>query len=297
MTKKKQSAEAAVREIRRRTRRKFSPEEKIRIVLEGLRGGLNWYWNENELGSACPARWIAEQTRRIRKRFEILERRKAAYTPEELAILLEIARDRFPILFEMWALDVATGLRFGELLGLEWAEIDWLQGTVFPRFQIDDRGKPVLPKSERNLERDGPVRLAPEALEILKARRLVRTSDRWVFATKNGTPYRPRNVQRWIEEVRKKAAPRGVPLAKTSHSTRHTFASGAIAASWDWESVRAALSHHSAAFTAKVYVHGPAGSTRSTGRRHRSEWSWIGHSGQRTPSRVSTPSLLTCYLS
>ncbi len=36
---KKQSTEAAVREIRRRTRRKFSPEEKIRIVLDGLRGG------------------------------------------------------------------------------------------------------------------------------------------------------------------------------------------------------------------------------------------------------------------
>ncbi len=39
MTKqKKQSAEAAVRGIRLRTRRKFSPEQKIRIVLEGLRG-------------------------------------------------------------------------------------------------------------------------------------------------------------------------------------------------------------------------------------------------------------------
>ncbi len=39
MTKQnKQSAEAAVRDIRRRTRRKFSPEEKIRIVLKGLRG-------------------------------------------------------------------------------------------------------------------------------------------------------------------------------------------------------------------------------------------------------------------
>jgi len=38
MTKKKQSTEAAVREIRRRTRRKFAPEEKVRIVLEGLRG-------------------------------------------------------------------------------------------------------------------------------------------------------------------------------------------------------------------------------------------------------------------
>jgi transposase len=38
MTKKKQSTESTVREIRRRTRRKFSPEEKIRIMLEGLRG-------------------------------------------------------------------------------------------------------------------------------------------------------------------------------------------------------------------------------------------------------------------
>ena len=37
MTKKKQSTEAAVREIRRRTRRKFASEEKVRIVLEGLR--------------------------------------------------------------------------------------------------------------------------------------------------------------------------------------------------------------------------------------------------------------------
>ena len=32
------SAEKTVRDIRRATRRKFSAEEKIRIVLEGLRG-------------------------------------------------------------------------------------------------------------------------------------------------------------------------------------------------------------------------------------------------------------------
>ena len=35
---KKKNPEAIVREIRRNTRRKFSSEEKIRIVLEGLRG-------------------------------------------------------------------------------------------------------------------------------------------------------------------------------------------------------------------------------------------------------------------
>jgi len=35
---KAESAEKVVREIRRRTRRRVSAEEKIRIVLEGLRG-------------------------------------------------------------------------------------------------------------------------------------------------------------------------------------------------------------------------------------------------------------------
>ena len=38
MTKKKDSTEKAIRDIRRATRRRYSAEEKIRIVLEGLRG-------------------------------------------------------------------------------------------------------------------------------------------------------------------------------------------------------------------------------------------------------------------
>jgi len=35
---RKPTSESIVREIKRRTRRKFSAEEKIRIVLDGLRG-------------------------------------------------------------------------------------------------------------------------------------------------------------------------------------------------------------------------------------------------------------------
>ena len=35
---KRRDPEKIVREIKRKTRRKFSSEEKIRIVLEGLRG-------------------------------------------------------------------------------------------------------------------------------------------------------------------------------------------------------------------------------------------------------------------
>jgi transposase len=37
-TKKKPSSELIVREIKRKTRRKYTAEERILIVLEGLRG-------------------------------------------------------------------------------------------------------------------------------------------------------------------------------------------------------------------------------------------------------------------
>jgi len=39
MAEKKSSVEATVKNIRQKSRKKYSAEEKIRIVLEGLRGG------------------------------------------------------------------------------------------------------------------------------------------------------------------------------------------------------------------------------------------------------------------
>jgi transposase len=48
----KPSATQTLREIKRKTRRKFSAEEKIRIVLEGLRG-------EDSVASICRKEGIA----------------------------------------------------------------------------------------------------------------------------------------------------------------------------------------------------------------------------------------------
>ena len=71
------SAEKVVKEIRRRTRRRFSAEEKIRIVLEGLRGeesiaslcrregvnpNLNYRWSKEFL-EAGKKRLVGDTTR------------------------------------------------------------------------------------------------------------------------------------------------------------------------------------------------------------------------------------------
>ena len=50
--KEKKSAESVIKDIRRKTRKKYSAEEKIRIVLEGLRG-------EDSISEICRREGIA----------------------------------------------------------------------------------------------------------------------------------------------------------------------------------------------------------------------------------------------
>jgi transposase len=51
----KAPAEQVLKDIRRQTRRQYSPEEKIRIVLEGLRG-------EEDISELCRSEGIAANT-------------------------------------------------------------------------------------------------------------------------------------------------------------------------------------------------------------------------------------------
>jgi transposase len=53
MAKKKASAQSTVRTIRRKTRKKYSAEDKIRIVIEGLRG-------ESSIAELCRKEGISQ---------------------------------------------------------------------------------------------------------------------------------------------------------------------------------------------------------------------------------------------
>lgn len=237
-------------------------EERVKRfrVVEGslscMRAALNWYWEEHELTVPNPARFIAKETKKVRKRYEVpARRRRHPYSKEQAGIILALATEmEMPTTRDLWEVAFGTGMRLGEILGMQWSDVRYDAQRIYPEWQIDDRGKPVPFKSDD--EDEWKVRAPGALFERFARRRLARTSDRWIFANSNGDPFRPDNVQRWLKKIREKAkADHGIPMSLTFHCARHTFATRAMENGWSLEEVRAQLDHHSAAFTATQYTH------------------------------------------
>ena len=99
--KKKQSSEAAVREIRRRARRRFSAEEKIRIVLEGLRGeeSITALCRREGIAANLYYRWSKEFLEAGKKRLSGDTVREA--TSDEVKVLRSENRELKEVVAEM----------------------------------------------------------------------------------------------------------------------------------------------------------------------------------------------------
>lgn len=224
---------------------------------------LNWYWEEFDIDARCPARFIQRAFRQACEKACVTPtKRREDYTAEEVEILLRHAKAHpNPDALDLFVLGATMGLRKGEILGMEWTGIDWEAGTYNPVYQVNKVGKPKKLKAPRK----HPAELSPLALAILRTRALRNGFGRWVFSTKNGTPYSGNNVQRWFKKIREEAQVEGVPFTKTFHCIRHYFASQAAEAGWSWPAIQNQLGHADAAFTAKQYTH-PVRSQRN--------WDW-----------------------
>lgn len=249
---------------------RFRKYALVKNSLSVLRAALNWYWRKNRRalrGTDCPAQEIGPQLERLRKRYEIPTRRpKAVYSREEASTLLAVAWQIRPVVHDLYTVGLATGMRLGEILGIQWEDIDWFNCELRGEWKISKYGTPERYK----VERAHPI-VFPEGLrDLLQRRRAERTSERWVFATAKGTPYLQSNIHKWIGKVRAAAAKQGVPADRTFHATRHTFASLGLQATGDLEFIRNQLGHHSAAFTASVYSHMVPG-------RRKIDWLQSGH--------------------
>jgi len=152
--------------------------------------------------------------------------------------------------FEMYYLELATGLRRGELLGLKWEDIDLDNGIIHVKRQIARiDGKVVeAPLKTKNSYRT--LSIGTDAIGILRDQK-EKVAGEYVFPSPNGGPISPDSVLHMLHRVLDRA---GLPRLRF-HDLRHTFSTLALQNGVDIKTVSGMLGHYSAGFTLDTYAH------------------------------------------
>ncbi len=167
---------------------------------------------------------------------------------EQLGAFLREAKESG--VYELYYLDLATGLRRGELLGLKWEDVDLAHGVIHVRrqvYRIDGEVKEV-PLKTKNAYRN--ISISKDTVEMLQEMEKHRISE-YVFPSPSGGPISPDSVLNMLHRVLKRA---GLPAVRF-HDLRHTFATLALQNGVDIKTVSGMLGHFSAGFTLDTYAH------------------------------------------
>ena len=167
---------------------------------------------------------------------------------EQLAAFLHEAKESG--VFEMYYIELATGLRRGELLGLKWEDIDLEQGIIHVRRQIARIDGEIVEAPLKTKNSYRTTSIGQDAVEILKEQQQ-KTSSEYVFPSPTGGPISPDSVLHMLHRVLKRA---GLPKVRF-HDLRHTFATLALQNGVDIKTVSGMLGHYSAGFTLDTYAH------------------------------------------
>ena len=190
-----------------------------------------------------------------------LEHREMQTLPvEQLQSFLGEAKDSG--VFELYYLELATGLRRGELLGLKWEDIDLERGDLRVKRQIARINGEVVeaPLKTKNAYRTLP--LAEDTVSVLLEQKKKVGSSPWVFPSPAGGPISPDSVGNMLHRVLKRA---GLPSLRF-HDLRHTFATLALQNGVDVKTVSGMLGHFSAGFTLDTYAHVTTASQRQAAK-------------------------------
>jgi integrase len=145
-----------------------------------------------------------------------------------------------------------TGLRLGELLGLQWGDLDLQEGVLQVQRQYTRLGEYGPPKTKAALRR---IPLPPDMVRFLRGHQLrakYSQAEHPVFAARGGKPLSHRNAtRRGFEATAKRAGIDGV----TFHSMRHAFASRMIHRGISSTVLAKLMGHESSAITERRYIH------------------------------------------
>jgi integrase len=132
-------------------------------------------------------------------------------SPGECELLLSSATG---VIHEMVLMALRTGMRQGELRGLQWSSIDWLTRSVAVRHSRDDRGVLVPPKN-------GRARHVPLDIDVYTILYRRKEDTGYVFLARDGHPFNGDKLNDAIRKLCKQAGLRKIGW----HTLRHTFAS------------------------------------------------------------------------
>ena len=168
---------------------------------------------------------------------------------EQLTSFLREAKETG--VYEMYYIELATGLRRGELLGLKWQDIDMVNGTIRVQRQVARIDGEIVeaPLKTKNSYRN--VSIGADAIEVLKEQKKKVGDSEYVFPSPNGGPISPDSVLNMLHRVLERA---GLPKIRF-HDLRHTFATLALQNGVDIKTVSGMLGHFSAGFTLDTYAH------------------------------------------
>ena len=166
--------------------------------------------------------------------------------PESLGTFFEEAKHSG--VFELYYIDLATGLRRGELLGLKWRDIDLDKGIIHVRRQVLRQNGKVIeaPLKTKNSYRS--IAIGVDAIKVLKG---MEQKDEYVFPSPFGGPMSLDSVLHMLQRVLKQAGPERIRF----HDLRHTFSVLALQNGVDVKTLSAMLGHYSAGFTLDTYAH------------------------------------------
>jgi integrase len=175
-------------------------------------------------------------------------------------------------LFAAYFLEVGTGLRRGELLGLGWRDLDLEAGVVHVQQTLvrvrnhdateGDRKTRLIFQEPKTEQSRRTIPIPDDIIETLRRHKARQAEERLlmgeayedqglVFCQANGQPIDPRNFTRYFERLLKQA---GVPRIRL-HDGRHTFATLMLELGETPKTVQTMLGHTKISTTLDIYSH------------------------------------------
>jgi len=230
--------------------KKDMAKDSIRLILAAL-SCLYTHAGENNVVTENPAKGVSKLYKQVPSR----HKKPEPLTVEESLAFLSAAQHD-PEHYPIFLIALHSGLRSGEIGGLQWGDIDWRGRSISIRRNIV-RGRVTTLKTESS---ERTVDCSDDLLRVLADLRRSRQEQAlksgsklcpWVFTCRKGQPIGMNNVKaRYFKRAIRKAGLRDFRF----HDLRHTYASLLLAQGEPLTYVANQLGHANPGITLKIYA-------------------------------------------